>query len=206
MKNLLFFFLLGLALISCNRDPLIYTIKGTIHDLSLNTNVDDGEISIYKFKPGASATFIEAMNVSNGNFSFEIEREAVDRYELHYESKRYFNKLINIPLSELVVKEPNIYNLETSARSYVTLQIKNENNPNESDELKILKSSGKMDCEGCCPNSYFFFNGIVEEDFTCSNDGNSYFTFHYWINNNEFYKLDSVLTVPFDTVYYQISY
>lgn len=206
MKNMLLLFFVAFLFTYCKREPLEYTIKGVIFDKTHDQPVTAGELSIYKFEPASSAKLMETVSVANGSYNFTIERESVEKYEIHYESDLFFNKVITLPFSDLKVNEPNIYDIETTAKSFVKIHLKNKNSPSEEDELKILKTAGKTDCEECCQNTYFFFYGIVDEVFNCQNDGKTYFSFYYWVNGDEFHKKDSVYSTPFDTVQYELVY
>ena len=207
MKYLISFFFI-LFLFSCKKEPLTFTIKGIVNDLSFDKPLDKGEISIYRFTAGSSTPkLLETQEIgSDGTYHFKIERDKSEKYDIKIVRKNYFEKIYTINFSVLKPNEDNIHDIDVTAKSFIKFILKNQNSPQPSDELKFLKNVGNFDCKECCDKGYSFYNGIIDTVVYCANDGNKPFGFHYWVNGNEKYKEESLITPAFDTLNYELIY
>jgi len=208
MKLILILFTVALALLACKPDPLVFVIEGTVQDQTFETGLNEGEVQLIAFPVGSQTGNVVGTNtLSSGSFSFEVKREQTEKFIIRLLNDHYFPTEQTLFFSDLVPNEPNLVALETTAKSFVQFNIKNQNQTSADDELKFLKYRGKTNCSDCCENQYTYFNGAdVNEQQLCINDGNTYLSFYYWVNGNEIFVQDSVLSIPFDTVQYNIFY
>lgn len=213
MKKIVFFLFVSIGLFfilisACKPKALSFRITGVVMDMSNVAPVNTGEVQLFEYPLGSQIGEFRGLIElkEDGSFEFEIERNRAERFELRYNEDGYFNVEKTIFFSELNPSQENFFTLHTATQSWVQLIIKNQFNPSPNDKLKILKSQGRNDCFGCCPNDYYHFNGIQDTIFECLNNGNMYFGFYYWVNGSEIFNHDSIFCTPFDTVTYEIIY
>ena len=182
-------------------------LKGTVNDETLNSTLSNAEVSVYTFPLGSSVgTKVTTLTTdSQGNFEYDLIREKYEKIEIKVEKENYFAYLDVIPFSDLSTENDNVYSYSVKAKSWTRFLIYNQQ-PLQSDELKILKDSGKEDCDECCANGYYYYYGAADTSVYCPNNGNEYMKFYYWVNGNESNGLDSVYNTPFDTVTYEFYY
>lgn len=182
-------------------------LEGNVQDETLNSPLSNAEVSVYTFSLGGTigtkvATIITD---SQGNFDYELVRDKYEKIEIVVEKENYFSYTDVIPFSNLSTENVNNYSYDLSAMSWTRFVIYNQQ-PIQSDELKIFKDGGKEDCDECCANGYYYYYGSVDTTVYCPNDGNTYMKFYYWVNGNESNGLDSVYNTAFDTVTYEFIY
>lgn len=198
-----------LFFLSCKNDePLTFTLKGTVSDAIANENLTSGKISVYSIPATSNVLKFEGSTTisSNGSYEITIDRDQYVGIEIHIDKEGYFNDVENAKFSELKATEDNIINLTTTAKAWIRFNVRNLNNPSSSDEFKFLKDFGKSNCNGCCENGFTFFYGEVDTNITCINDGGGYFGYYYWVNGNEIFATDSVMTPSFDTLVINVEY
>jgi hypothetical protein len=206
----IFTLLIALVLfIACKNDNnLQFHLKGIVINSITNTTISGGKVSVYSTPANSNVPKFEgsATITANGDYSISVDRDQYTSLQLHVEKEGYFKEIKTVLFAELKATEDNIFNLTTSARSWIRFNIKNANNPSSSDEFKFLKSAGKQGCSGCCENGFTFLYGALDTNITCINDGGSYFSYYYWVNGNEVFGSDSVITPAFDTLIVSIEY
>lgn len=182
-------------------------LEGNVQDLTLNAPLTNAEVSIYTFALGGTIGTKAAILTtdSQGNFEYELDRDKYEKIEITVEKENYFPFTDVVPFSNLSTENVNTYNYSMNAKSWTRFVITNQQ-PLQSDELKILKDSGKEGCEECCANGYYYYYGAADTTVYCPNNGNEYMKFYYWVNGNESNGVDSVYNTPFDTVTYEFNY
>ncbi len=208
MKNIFIILLaIPLFLSSCKKEELSFTLKGTVNDETLNSSISSAKVSIYTFPLGSTlGTKVTTLTTdSQGNFEYELVREKYEKIEIKVEKENYFTNIDVIPFSNLSTENENTFSYSLNAKSWTRFVIYNQQ-PLQSDELKIFKDSGKEDCDECCANGYSYYYGAADTSVYCPNNGNEYMKFYYWVNGNESNGLDSVYNTPFDTVTYEFYY
>lgn len=209
MWKLLFVVSLLMSFYSCNRKELSFTISGNITDATFSQDLSEGSLELYIYGVGSSFPKLleETSPDSEGKYSFEVDREKAEKFEIRYEGgNRYFSKQVTIPFSDLEVNEENMYEISTTAKSWARFVIKNQSNPSADDEFKFLKQGGKTDCDECCADGYSYYYGAVDTVIYCINDGNTYLPFYYWINGTEEVGQFDLYTTVFDTTSYEFIY
>lgn len=194
-------------LLGCRPEELSFVIEGTVNDATNNVPLPGAEISIYTFPLGGTIGNKVTTIVSDaqGRFGYDLEREKYEKIEIRIEKDLYFNKIDEIPFSNLTTDGINNYTYNLNAKAWTRFVIVNQQ-PLASDELKILKDSGKEDCDECCSNGFYYYYGAADTVVYCPNDGNRYMKFFYWINGNQSNGVDSVYNTPFDTTTYEFYY
>lgn len=208
MKKLLsIVFLLALVLSACKRDELSFMLEGTVNDATNNTTLSGATVEVFTFPLGGTiGTKVKTLTTDGqGKFAYDLEREKYEKIEIHVRKNNYFEVIDEIPFSNLTTDGTNTYEYNLSAMSWTRFVIFNQQ-PVASDELKILKDSGKENCEECCANGYYYYYGEVDTVVYCPNDGNRYMKFYYWVNGNQSNGVDSVYNEPFDTTTYEFYY
>lgn len=203
----LFFILL--LLVSCNKGGLEYQLEGTVSDASFNYVPLSGcNVQLFIYPPGTTVgELVDQQTTDNsGRFEFVFPRERVVKYELIIRKENYFTSLSTLKLDDLTTENENVYDIDLNAVSWVKITLKNSSSPSPSDELKILKQNFFTACNDCCDNSYSFYMGMMDTIITCPTQSNDYVIIHHWLNGNEKYGYDSLVTVPLDTTYLDIVY
>lgn len=206
MKYIILLSIISIIFFSCNKDPLEFTIKGKITDESLGGGLTDAKIDLYVTKAGGNIIFLESVTASSsGDYNFVVPRDKDEKFNIVIEKPGYFVLNETILFTDLTATEDNVYNYGTTAKSYVQFNLLN-NNPDSQDQLKIQKLNGKQGCEECCPLGIEYFNGDVDESFSCALDAYTNYRFIYWLPGAQEAIYDSIYTQPFQTSQYNITY
>lgn len=211
-KALLYFALLGLALpifIACKKDPLEFTVKGTVYDESFNQGLEGAKVTFKALDANSGDLRIigETTLDETGNYSFTFLRKRDQEFQFTAEKDNYYLIDETIYFPELTVESDNVFDYSTSAKSYVKFKIKNTGASEETDQLKLEIYEAKTNCEDCCGLGQRYFNGTnIDTNLYCANDGNEYYKFIYWVPEISLVVFDSLITPPFDTVEYLIEY
>lgn len=183
---------------SCKKGRANFIITGTITDGSFSTGLSNCTIQLYKTVAGENtSTLVQSITSTDGSYRFEFERDQSESYLLKVSKNNYFpiDKFINF--SELSIKDENIYNLTSYAKSWVRLHFVNID-PQPNDMLKYQRLKGKIDCDECCPSSFVQFQS-ADTSIYCINDGNTTYSYNYWVLGTNISGFKSVVTAPFDT-------
>jgi hypothetical protein len=80
------------------------------------------------------------------------------------------------------------------------------NNPDPNDQLHIVKQQGKENCMECCSSEEQDFHGALDTSFYCVNDGNTIYSYLFWVIGTSNSGIKSINTIPFDTVEINLVY
>ncbi len=201
------YFSILIFLFSCTKKSSNYVLKGTINDSSLNTNLSNATISLYKQTPGNSyETFISSTtSSSDGSYSFNFERDKSEKYTIKISKTNYFNLDEIITVASLSIGNETIINYSLSAKSWVKLHFKNID-PHPEDVFRFMKQQGKVNCSDCCPSTYQYLYGDKDTSIYCINDGNTIYSYIYAVVGTTNQDIKSVTTVPFDTTEIYLEY
>lgn len=207
MKNILLILSLFTLFASCKKEALDFVVKGTVSDTSLGGGLSGAKIDLYVTKAGGNQAFLESVTLgADGNYSFTIPRDKDEQFDLIIEKDGYFPLNETILFTELSASEENIYNYSTTAKSFVQFNLLNNGQVDAQDVLKIQKLNGKQGCEECCAIGFEYFNGAVDESFSCATDAYTNYKFIYWLPDGQEAFYDSVYTLPFQTSVVTITY
>ena len=205
--RLLPFIFLFLLVVSCKKGQANFVLKGTITDLTFNQNLVGAEIKLYQV-PVASAQqqLISTSTIGNdGTYSFTFPRDKMEKYIITINKTNYFEIIETVYFSDLTTKEDNIRNYSTKAKAWVKLAFFNSS-PMPGDQLKYIKQAGKEGCAECCSDAEQLLNGSVNTSIYCINDGNTDYSYFYWVLGTGNQGLKSAYTTPFDTVEINLTY
>lgn len=201
------FFLILFVFSSCKKGKADFTLTGVITDQTFNSPLSGATVNLYATTAGGSSTDLIAQTTvgSDGAYSLTFPRDQVETYYLEVLKDNYFGLYKSIPFSSLTIKEDNVRSYGTTAKSWVRLRFIN-NSPQASDVLQYIKQEGKEGCDECCVDTDQFLNGAVDTSIYCINDGNTTYSYFYWVHNSTNQGMKSVVTVPFDTVDLVLTY
>lgn len=209
MKYFTFILLTVLALsTSCKKKDLSFVLKGNITAINTGANVKGVTVKIFTDKVGNSNLQLaaEVKTDASGNYEIALDRSRFENLTIQISKDNYFTQRDLYIFDKLSTANDNVFNYKISPKSWTKFIFKNNPPANPTDELKIQKVSGKTDCEDCCENGFYFYNGVVDTTVICANDGDTYMKFYYWVNGNVQSGLDSVYNVAFDTITYELNY
>lgn len=191
----------------CKKDDVTIQIEGVISNSLDGSGLDGVSVKLFTQPLGSSFDDLEetVQTDSEGHYSFEIKNDKYESVRLNFKKEKYFTIDHLVPFAELSTSAINTFDFDMEAQSWTAFVIKN-NQPDPSDEFKLLKDTGKENCEICCANGFYYYYGDVDTTVICPNDANRYMKFYYWVNGNESNGMDSVYNTPFDTVYYEFNY
>lgn len=207
MKKIAFISFCLLVFIACKKKTAHFIIKGTVTDNSFSAPLTG--VTAYLYKVSASTSQEELITStelsSSGEYSFDIERDKSTSFVVRIDKTNYFpiEKMINF--SDLSVEKDNVYNLSTTAKSWVNLHFR-DLSPQSSSEVTYTKQQGKTDCAECCTKSEISINGIADTSIYCINDGNSVYSYLYFVTGTTNSGIKQITTVPFDTVELYLGY
>lgn len=183
---------------SCKKGRANFIITGMVTDGSFSTGLSNCTIELYKTLAGESTSnLVETINSADGAYRFEVERDQTESYKIKVTKANYFSVDQFINFSDLSIKNDNVYNLTSYAKSWVRLHFVNID-PQPNDMIKYQRLLGKVDCDECCPSSFVQFQS-VDTSIYCINDGNTPYSYNYWVLGTSISGSESVVTVPFDT-------
>lgn len=200
--------LLGTSLGSCKKKKISYTVEGIITDASYSQPLSGATVQLYGTPAGSSnpSQLIETVTTgSDGKYSFKFDRDKTEQYVIIATKNQYFEASSNFTSESLSTTETNTRNISTTAKSWVKLRFINLM-PEPTDELKYIRQSGKSNCAECCYGGDQYLYGAVDTSIYCINDGNTTYSYYYWVLNTQNNGPKSIITQPFDTVELLLNY
>lgn len=191
---------------SCKKKTIEYTIQGTVQDASFGTAASGSTVTLYEIAPGSaiSTPLSSAVVGADGSYSFTIKREKIEKYRLSFTKSNYFPEAIEFSLKDLDPKTPTSYTTQVWAKSWVKLVF---NNPDNVGNLKVVKTSGKSGCDECCTfGEFYLYSNVSDSTIYCINNGNTAYSYHWFLLQTTTHAEASVITVPFDTTELVLEY
>ncbi|TNF46821.1 MAG: hypothetical protein EP305_09920 [Bacteroidetes bacterium] len=206
--RLFFILIIGLSFMGCKKGKGEFTLKGNISDNTFNTSHAGAVVKLYQVPVGTTDLQLIGTQTlgSDGNYSFTFPREKMERYVLKASKDLYFDVNENIYFSTMTLEEDNVRNFGTTAKSWVNLRFINVSPSSASDFLAYTKQSGKADCEECCSKDQQNLYGIVDTSIICVNDGNTMYSYFYYLSGTSNNGIKSVITTAFDTTELLLQY
>lgn len=208
MRNYLICCLVILLFSACKKDPIEFTIKGTVSDETFSQSFSGASVKLYATDAGTvdGNLLLSTTTNSAGEYSFTFERDKYESFDLVFEKSNYFTIESEIPFSDLTTEEDNVFDYSTTAKSWMKFVITNTGSAAATDECKIYKSDGKVNCNECCSQGFSYFYGDIDTTFYCVNDGNTNYGFSYTIVQTGQNSTENFVTDAFDTTEFVISY
>lgn len=203
----LFVLLILIIGLSCKKKKAEFVLKGVVTDLTFNQKHNGAAIKLYQVPVGSTSEILigSAVISSDGAYSFTFERDKMEKYVIRVFKSGYFDIESEVFFSDLSVSDDNVRDLSTTAKSWVKLTFHNLN-PLPGDDFKYIKQSGKEGCAECCPETEQQYYGALDTSIYCINDGNTYYSYLYWVAGTTNQGLKSTITVPFDTTEIILNY
>ncbi|MFT6502679.1 MAG: hypothetical protein ACJASQ_002806 [Crocinitomicaceae bacterium] len=206
MKLSTLFLILGLASITaCNKGKADFTLKGTITDNTSGTALEGGTVQLYEIEAGTLSTSLigESTIGADGSYSFTFPRNTVESYTLSIRKENYFDQDKTIPFSDLTLEEDNVKDYSTTAMSWARLRFITTD---PMAEMHYVKQLGKQGCATCCSTDEQVLNGVQDYEIICPNDGNTVYSYNYWIIGTPGVSNKSATTNAFDTTTITLNY
>jgi len=203
-----FYFILPFLLVfSCKKKSSNFIVRGVITDATLNKGLPGAKMSIYKIKSGSSyETFIASSSTdSNGSYSFEFERDKTEKYIIKFSKDLYYSTVETITVASLSIEKENERNYETTAKSWIKLQFKN-NDPNTNDEFKFLKGKEKIENNQYSIPTYQYLYGATDTSFYSIIEANTEYSVLYSLKGTNFQGVKTISSIPFDTTELFVEY
>jgi hypothetical protein len=196
-----------LLLFGCNKGAGTFTLEGVITDASFNQPLAGAEVSLYGIAAGNNqyAMIASAVTGADGKYSFTFDRTRTEKYTLYVKKNLYFEQEEEVYYSQLKLKETNIRNVSTTAKSWVEIKIFNNNAANN-DHLQFIRQQGKIGCSECCFSGITHLYGFQDTSIFCINDGNSLYSIEYAVFGTSNTGILGVTTTPFDTTVLNLTY
>lgn len=198
MKHFILSIILVSLVFSCKKGRTNFTIKGTLTNASMNAPLANASIVVYRINAGSNSQFLvqEMTTDASGNYSFEIERDQFNELIFKIGKQNFFSLEESVAFASLTTNEANVRNFSTTAKAWAKIHLKSNNSTNS---LNISKLDGKTNCAECCPSGFQNFQGAFDTTFYCVNDGNTTYSFNYFINGGATTGLKSAITPSADT-------
>ena len=186
--------------LSCKKKNADFTIKGLATDTTFSKPLSNATVKLYQVPVGSSDEFLitTLKTDAQGNYTLSFPREKIEKYHLVINKSNYFAIDETIYFSELSLESDYIKNVSTTAMSWAKLTFHNLN-PQVGDHLQYIKQNGKDGCLECCPISYQDYYGSIDTSIYCINDGNTDYSYLYWVLGASDQGNRTVLTTAFDT-------
>ena len=196
-----------LLLFGCNKGAGTFTLEGVITDASFNQPLAGAEVSLYGIAAGNNqyAMIASAVTGADGKYSFTFDRTRTEKYTLYVKKNLYFEQEEEAYYSQLKLKETNIRNISTTAKSWVEIKIFNNNAANN-DHLQFIRQQVKNGCSECCFSGTNHLYGFQDTSIFCINDGNSLYSIEYAVFGTSNTGILGVTTTPFDTTVLNLTY
>lgn len=187
---------------SCKKDAIDFTLKGTISNATFGGGLEGATITLTQIPIGGSTPKVIGSSIlsSDGAYSYTFPREKVEKYILTVEKTNYFSINQDISFSDFSTETPLERSYSTTAKSWVKLVFTNVAPATIGDGLTFNKQEGKVGCSECCPQETHNLIGIVDTTFYCVNDANTTYSYFYNVVNTTNQGIESITTIPFDTV------
>lgn len=202
MRRIALLALLISMVFSCKKDNIDFTLKGTISNATFGGGLDGATITLTQIPIGGSTPKVIGSSIlsSDGTYSYTFPREKVEKYILTVEKTNYFSINQDISFSDFSTETPLERSYSTTAKSWVKLVFTNVAPATIGDGLTFNKQEGKVGCSECCPQETHNLIGIVDTTFYCVNDANTTYSYFYNVVNTTNQGIESIITIPFDTV------
>jgi 5-hydroxyisourate hydrolase-like protein (transthyretin family) len=194
-------------LFGCNKGAGTFILEGMITDVSFNQPLAGAAVELYGISGGNNQYALVASTVTgeDGRYSFTFDRTRTEKYTLYVKKPLYFEQELEVYYSQLKLKETNIRNVSTTAKSWVEIKIFNNNAANN-DHLQFIRQQGKSGCSECCFSGITHLYGFQNTSIFCINDGNSLYTIEYGVFGTSNTGIIGVTTTPFDTTVLNLTY
>lgn len=195
-----------MVLLGCKKGRADFTLRGLITNGTFSGVITGAVLNLYEVEAGGgTTTLIGTQNITDGYYSFTFKRNKVESYIIEVSKPNYFDLYETVNFADMTLEEDNVYDYQMTAKSWVNLHFVNST-PQPNDQLKYIKIDGKEGCPECCEDTEQFLNGAVDTNIYCINDGNTLYSYNYWVIGTIESGHKSVSTTAFDTTEILLTY
>lgn len=208
MRYLVIPLFLILTILSCKKGQTDFEITGQLYDTGTGTYLSNATLLIYKLNAGADEPeyYGGVVTDAEGRYNLKITRDRFVSLNFVLDDYRYFELNKVIYFDDLTTKEPNVYNYNVAGKSWIKVHLVNSVTPSSASHFTVKRTSGKEDCDECCPSYTRHFYGMVDTVFYCINDAGTAYAFDYSLVGSSFNGNASAITPLYDTVLVEIPY
>lgn len=206
MRVLAYIIVIGIiGFTSCKKGKADFTIKGVITNNTFGSGLNGAKVKLYEIEAGGGSTNLlgETTIGSDGSYSFTFPRNKAESYLVTIRKEDYYDRDMPINFADLTIENDNIYNFYSTAKSWVRLKFITTN---PAAEFRYIKQQGKEICDGCCSADEQFLYGVQDLTIICPNDGNTLYSYNYWVLGTPVSGVRSATTAAFDTVDIVLNY
>jgi len=207
MKRIILYTTLFLLALGCEKGAGTFTVTGTIYDDSFESPLANAKIELYGVSVGNNQISMVASGITDnaGKYQLSFPRTRTEKYVLKVIKNGYFTLEEDIYYSSLTLKDDNVRNYTTTAKSWVEIRI-NNTNPAGSDHLQFIRQLGKANCSECCGSGLQHYYGAQNTSLFCINDGNKPYSIEYAVFGTSNTGVLQVNTTAFDTTVLYLTY
>jgi len=204
--TLLFF---GLTFSACKKKDIDFIMTGQVSALNNGANISNVSIQAYTSSLSNNLPKLVGTTTTDasGNYELKIERSKFELLTLKLNKDNYFEGIKTYSFDDLTTEQENETQHSLSPKAFTHFIVKSNTN----NQLKIQKISGKTDCEACCANGIYLYEGPIDTIVSCANDGDTYMKFYWWKygpggNNVLANGVDSIYNNAFQTIDYNFDF
>ena len=217
MKKQLLLILLSVLLITTckKKDADKMTISGNVMDTYFHSSVGNVFVELYakKIESGVWSNNYSRLGSlttdQNGFFSFTFENIRSSGFKLLFHKSKYFDSEVLVNSENIEAGKEYKQNYYIFSEAFLKLKVINIIPTSSADQITYAITDGFVNNAGCCPDSTFTYIGAhVDVTKKCMTYGGAWIKFEWFVTSfgNTLLHKDSILSVPFDTVLYTISY
>ncbi|HIP32657.1 MAG TPA: hypothetical protein EYG86_07850 [Crocinitomicaceae bacterium] len=199
MRILLIILSLSLVFASCKKKGKAdFILRGAVTNTSFSIGLSGATVRLYSLQAGTTQEQLigTTSTSSDGTYSFVFPRDNVLSYRLLIEKQNYFSVNSSINFSDMTIENDNVRDFATTAKAWAKLHFIKQSGVGSVNYTIIV---GKKNCDECCSSNQQVLTSISDTSVYCINDGNSVFTYSYFIPGTTIVGEKTGVTIPFDT-------
>jgi len=213
-KNLTYsstFVICAFFVLSCKKGEITYDFEGRIIETVNSGSLEGATVEItqvlfsssvanYTYQFAGSAT-----TDGGGDWAISFKRKKATNFRIKIKKDGYFNQTIDFTSANVTVQDPNVYDVDMDAESWIRFNIINLG-PVPEDYMTMVLVNFREGCDGCGTNGNHSFLEAIDTTLIFKTTAGRYTRFQF--NDNSVPSLvdDSLLTIPWDTVTYNFNY
>ena len=215
MKRIILLVIPVLFFFSCKKESGEIDISGQLFDPNAGNYVAGATVSIQAngvvdgvYNAGYT-TIASGTTDANGKFSFTIDESAYDSFRFNFIKDGYYISQEVHSAGSIDPENPFNGSFNIYSKSILKVRVQNTTPFDALDEITFYFSNPPSNCSECCSTDPIQINGMsIDSTIYCSSYGsyNLIISYSYTKNSANFTYNDTVLTVPFDTTYHNISF
>lgn len=215
MKSIIFLVIPVIFFLSCKKETGKIDISGQLFDPNAGNYVAGATVSIQAngvvdgvYNAGYN-TITSGRTDADGKFSFTIDESAYDSFRFTFVKDGYYISEEIKSAGSIDPENPFSGSFNIYSKSILKVRVQNATPFDALDEITFFFSNPPSNCSECCYSDPIQMHGMnIDSTIYCSSYGsyNLIINYSYTKNSANFTYNDTILTVPFDTTYYIISF